>query len=106
MIVTLTKNNIKEEVEHATKPVIIDIYATWCGPCQYMKPLFEQLAQELSDRYTFAELNVDESRELAIKYGASTVPTFLFIKNNTVKGRETGAMSKENLKAKIHEYLD
>lgn len=105
MVATLTKANVKGIVEEATKPVVIDVYATWCGPCQYMKPIFEQLAKELSDTYSFAQLNVDEARELAISYGISSVPTFVFIKDNQIKGKVTGALSKEELVAKIKEYL-
>jgi thioredoxin 1 len=105
MIVNLTKHNVQETVQQKNKPVIVDVFATWCGPCLQMKPYFEQLATELGDTYIFAELNVDESRELAISYNVTSVPTFIFIKNNTVVGREVGYMPKEDLKAKIEEYL-
>jgi thioredoxin 1 len=105
MVISLTKDNVKDVVEQATKPVIIDIFATWCGPCQYMKPIFHQLSEELSNSYTFAELNVDEARDLAVNYNVTSVPTFLFVKNNKVEGRETGYMSKDDLKTKIKEYL-
>ncbi len=105
MIVTLTKQNAKEVIEQAKKPVVIDIFATWCGPCMLIKPHFEQLAEELGDTYTFAELNVDESRDLAISYNVTSVPTFLFIKNNEVVGRQVGYLPKEDLKARIEEYL-
>lgn len=105
MITSLTKDTIKQEVEDSIKPVVIDVFASWCGPCQQMKPSFEQLAKELGDTYNFVQLNVDEARELAIHYGITSVPTFIFIKNNEVLGKETGYMSKEDLKSKIKEYL-
>jgi thioredoxin 1 len=105
MIITLNKSNIQKEVYDSSKPVVIDIYATWCGPCQHMKPIFEQLAQELNSLYTFAQLNVDEAREIAINLGISSVPTFVFMSQGKIVGKETGSMSKEDLKQKIQEYL-
>lgn len=105
MIITLTKENFAQEIERATKPVVIDVFATWCGPCQMIKPFFEELAKELGNQFIFAELNVDESRELAIQFGVSSVPTFVFMKNNNVVGKEIGYMPKEALKGKILELL-
>lgn len=105
MIIDLTTENVQQEVVTSKLPVIIDVHATWCGPCQLMAPIFEELAQELGSSYKFLALNVDEARELAIQYGVSSVPTFIFIKNNEIKGRETGSMSKDRLVSKITEYL-
>ncbi len=105
MIVSLTKHNFKHEVEQATKPVVIEVFATWCGPCQHMMPIFEKLEHELGNEYVFAKLNVDESRELAIEYGITSVPTFLFIKDNQVVGKETGFMEESDLKTKIKQLL-
>ena len=76
-----------------------------CGPGQQMKPIFEQLAKELGASYKFVELNVDESRELAIKFNISSVPTFIFMHENKIKGIERGYMPAAELKAKISEYL-
>ena len=104
-MISITKNNIQEEVYNSTKPVIVDVYAVWCGPCQYMKPIFEQLQQEIGDKYKFVTLNVDEARDLAIEFGATAVPTFVFMKGKDIKGKETGYMSKADLEAKIRDYL-
>lgn len=105
MIHHLTKANLDEIVTNAQKPVVIDVYATWCGPCQQVKPVFEALSKELSDSYIFAELNVDEARELAVTYGITSVPTFIFIKNGEIKGKALGYMPKDILKKKITELL-
>ncbi len=101
MVITITKDNYVAEVEQATKPLIIDISASWCGPCQRMKPVFEQLARDLGHLYIFAEINVDESHALAMKFGVTSVPTFVFIKDNEIKGKERGYMSIDDLKEKI-----
>ena len=106
MIISVTKHNFAQEIEQSTKPVVIDVFATWCGPCQHMMPVFEELAQELGNRYTFAKLNVDESREIAIDFSITQVPTFLFIKDGKAVGRELGYMNKEDLRLKIEEYLN
>lgn len=105
MVITITKDNYDEIVGKATKPVILDISATWCGPCQMVKPILEHLSQELGDLYIFGEINVDESRELAIKFGVTSVPTFIFIDKGTIKGKERGYMSQDDFKAKIKNIL-
>ena len=101
MAIDVTETNFEKEVLKSAKPVIVDVYASWCGPCQQMMPIIEELEKELADTHAFAKLNVDEARDLSIKYGVISVPTFLFIKDGEVKGKETGYMSKEVLKEKI-----
>ena len=105
MAIAITQENFEKEIVQSTKPVILDVYATWCGPCQQMMPVVEELENELGNTYKFAKLNVDEAREISIKYGVTSVPTFIFIKNNVVKGKETGYMSKEELQEKIETLL-
>lgn len=105
MPITITKDNFEKEVKEAQKPVIIDVYASWCGPCQQMMPIFEELDKEHGDKYKFVKLNVDESRDLAVQYGVTSIPTFVFIKNGQVVGKETGYIAKEDLLEKIKELL-
>ncbi len=101
----ITSQNFDTEIKNSDKPIIIDVYATWCGPCQYMAPVFEELSKEMGDKYKFAKLNIDEERDLAVKYNVSSIPTFIFIKNGEVVGREMGFMEKETLKSKIEKNL-
>ena len=105
-ITTLTNDNFKPEIEDSKQPVIVDVYASWCGPCQMMAPIFDELEKEIGTSYKFAKLNVDEARELSIKFGVTSVPTFLFIKNSQIVGRETGYMDKQDLQEAIKKYLD
>lgn len=105
MPISITKENVKEEIENSALPVVLDVYATWCGPCKQVAPLFEELSKELSNVCKFAKLNVDEDRELSIYYGVTSVPTFIFIKNNTIKHKETGYLSKDDLRNKILEFI-
>ena len=79
MTVQITKDNIEEVVAKSKLPVVVDVYAPWCGPCQHMLPVFEELAKEMADKCKFVKMNVDEARDLSIQYGVTSVPTFIFI---------------------------
>jgi len=105
MAKTVTAQTFEQEVLQSKLPVLIDFFAPWCGPCQQMEPLFEELSTELAQKYTLVKINIDEERELAVKYSISSIPTFLFMKNGEVMGREQGYKTKEDLKAKLEELL-
>jgi len=106
MAISITPDNHEKEIKQSSKPVVLDVYATWCGPCQQMNPILEELEKELGDKFIFAKLNVDEGRDISIKeYGVTSVPTFVFIKDGVVKGKETGYMSKETMRDKINAAL-
>lgn len=101
----ISADNYETEVVQSKKPIVLDVYAPWCGPCQQMEPIMQELEKAVGATYTFLKLNVDESRDLAIQFGVSSIPTFVFIKNGEVQGKETGYMPKEDLLEKIKEYL-
>lgn len=105
MVISITPRNFKEVVEDSAKPVIVDVYATWCGPCQHMAPFFDELAEQHSTLYTFAKLNVDEARDLAIQYNVNSVPTLLFFKNGELLDSALGYMSKQEMETKIQEVF-
>jgi thioredoxin 1 len=105
MAVNITSSNVESEIKQSSLPVVIDFFASWCGPCQQVGPIFEELSKELCDKYKFAKVNIDEERDLAIQHNVSSVPTFIFIKNGKVVGREQGYMDKETLKSKIESRL-
>ncbi|MFS8507160.1 MAG: thioredoxin [Candidatus Babeliales bacterium] len=105
MALMITNENVEQEINKSTLPVILDVYATWCGPCQQMAPIFEELEKELGSKCKFLKLNVDEAREISIQYGITSVPTFVFIKNGEIKHKETGYMNKNDLRSKIENFI-
>lgn len=105
MAIAITAENFDHEIKKSANPVVIDVYATWCGPCQQMMPIFEELEKELGRQYTFAKLNVDEAREISIQFGVTSVPTFIFMKDGKIVGKETGYMSKDTLKELMQELF-
>ena len=105
MAVLITSENFEKEITESTLPVVIDVFAPWCGPCQQMLPLFEELATELEGQYKLVKLNIDNNRELAVQYSVSSIPTFVFLKGGEVVGKESGSMSKEDLKSKIETHF-
>jgi thioredoxin 1 len=105
MAVEINAQNFDQEILKANKPAIIDVYASWCGPCRMVSPIFEELSNELKASYTFGKINIDNERDLAIQFNVSSVPTFLFINNGSLVGKESGYMNKETLKSKIESYF-
>lgn len=102
MLSIINDTNIETFLKESDKKaLIIDAYAEWCGPCQQMEPLFEQVAKELSVSYTFAKLNVDNYPEIANKFKIRSIPTILFIKDGSVVAVKTGFMNAQTLKNEI-----
>lgn len=95
-VINLTTENFEEEVLNAKEPVLVDFWATWCGPCQTMGPLVEEIAEERTD-VKVCKLDVDQEPELARQYRVMSIPTFLVFKDGEVAKRDMGVMSKEEL---------
>ncbi len=101
MEITLTKYNFTDEVIEADVPVIVDFWATWCGPCRMIAPIIEDLAKDLYGKVKVGKVNVDEEMELAVKYGIESIPTILLFKNGKVENKIIGLSTKEEILAKF-----
>ncbi len=101
MVNKINNENFDEEVLQSEKPVLIDFYADWCGPCKMSAPYVEEIALEKSDILKVVKVNIDEAPEIAIKYKVLSIPTFILIKNKEIVKRETGAKDREALLALI-----
>ena len=97
MEVKITTQNFEEEVLKSEKPVLVDFWAIWCGPCKMIAPIIEEVAEEYSDKIKVGKINVDEEMELAIKYGITSIPTLLLFKGGEVVKKTLGYMSKEEV---------
>jgi thioredoxin 1 len=102
--VTLTEENFKEIVESG-KPVMVDFWAEWCGPCRIIAPSVEELAESYEGRATIAKLNVDEQGNLAAQFGIRSIPTVLFFQNGEVVDQVIGAVPKAALESKLKNLL-
>lgn len=96
-VLKLTTENFEQEVLKAEQPVLVDFYADWCGPCQMMGPVVEEISTE-TEGAKVCKLNIDEQMEIAQKYGVMTIPTFMVFKNGEPVRKEMGAMPKSVLK--------
>lgn len=100
--IILTDENFESEVLNSSTPVFVDFWAPWCGPCQMMGPLVEELAKEFpADKIKIGKMNVDESQATPGKYQVMSIPTFIIFKNGQVADQMVGGVSKEKLKAFI-----
>ena len=95
--INLNGNNFKEVVLDTDKPVLIDFWAAWCGPCMMQSPVIEQLSEELGDTAVVAKVNVDENPEIAAQFSVMSIPTLVFMRNGKVVGRRTGVTPKATL---------
>ncbi len=100
-VITLNKNNFEEEVLKSEKKVLIDFWASWCGPCRMMSPVIDEIAEEMGDSIKVGKINIDEEKDLAIKYDVMSIPTFIVLKNGNEIGRSVGVQDKEEIKAML-----
>ena len=105
MTKSVTSKNFEQTVLKSSSPTVIKFFATWCGACKQMKPIFEELSTELTGKYQFVTVDIEQDRDLAVKHNVSSIPAFVFFKNGKEVGRAIGSMSKQDLKGKIESFL-
>jgi thioredoxin 1 len=96
-VITLTKDNFEQQVMQSAVPVLIDFWASWCGPCRMVSPIIDQIAQEANGKYAVGKVNVDEQPELAVKFGIMSIPTLVVMKNGEITAKKIGVQSKPDI---------
>jgi thioredoxin 1 len=100
-IKAVTDLSFEQDVLNAGKPVLVDFWAEWCGPCRALAPIFEEIASNYEDKVSFAKVNIDENPIAPSKYGVMSIPTLILFKNGQVEAVKMGLLSKSQLSAFI-----
>ncbi len=96
-VLKITKNNFESEVMQSDKPVLLDFWADWCGPCRMVGPVVDEVAEQLGDSAKVGKVNVDEEQDLAQKFNVMSIPTLVVIKDGKVTQSAVGVQSKQNI---------
>ncbi len=105
MTIEITDANYGETVEKSDKPVIIDFWAEWCGPCRMVGPIVEELAEDYKGQIVVGKIDVDNNPEVTSKFGIRNIPTVIFVKNGEVIDKQVGAVPKSTLEDKLKTIL-
>lgn len=100
-VLTLTKDNFDQEVLNSDKTVLIDFWASWCGPCRMVSPIVDEIAEQAGDTLKVGKVNVDEESDLASQFGVQSIPTLIVMKNGKVVTTSVGAKSKQSILAML-----
>ena len=101
MTLELTDANFEELVMKSDKPVLVDFWAVWCGPCRMVGPIVEELANDYGDKAVIGKVDVDNNPEISAKFGIRNIPTLLFFKNGEIVDKQVGAAPKQTFAEKL-----
>ena len=101
----ISETNFEQEVLNSGKPVLLDFWAEWCGPCRALAPIFEEVASTYGQQVSFGKVNIDENTTIASKYGVMSIPTLILFKNGQVEAVKMGLLSKSQLSAFLEGHL-
>ncbi|MCC8019112.1 MAG: thioredoxin [Alistipes sp.] len=104
MALEVTKDNLQELIDSG-KPLVIDFWAEWCGPCRMIGPIIEQLADEYGDRVNIGKCNIEENDTVAVKYSIRNIPTILFIKDGEIVDKQVGASPRPVIEEKVQKLI-
>ena len=96
-VINLNENNFEEEVLKSEKPVLIDFWASWCGPCKMMSPVIDSIEEEMGDSVKVCKVNIDEQQNLAVRYNVMSIPTFVVLKDGKEVSRSVGVQDKTEI---------
>lgn len=105
MIIEVNADNFREEVVSSDELTLVDIYATWCGPCKALSPVLEEISEKYAEKIKVVKVNVDENESLAVKFGVTSVPTVLFFKGGRVVASFVGYKSASETEKLVVKYL-
>ncbi len=100
-----TDSSFEHDVFHSERPVLVDFWAEWCGPCKMIAPTLEAIAEEYKDRLKVVKLNIDENPQIPVRYNIRSIPTLMLLKGSSVEGQQIGAIGKGRLAAFIDQHL-
>ena len=101
-IIEVNESNFAAEISNSDVPVLVDLWAAWCGPCRAIAPIVEEISEDFAGKAKVAKVNIDENAAIAAKYNVMSIPTLLFFKNGEVQDQVIGLVSKEKIAEKLN----